>query len=130
MSIESFYIEIKWLLVYLYIPNKNLISNHLKKIGKDLDNYCSKYDNFILLGDLNLEPTESAIRDFNEINNCKNVIKETTCFKNSLKPCIDLIITNRPKSFQNSVTVETRLSDFYKMAVMKVFYKKNKNQIF
>ena len=72
MSIESFYIEInikkkKWLLVCMYSPNKNLISNHLKRIHKDLDNYSSKYDNFILFGDLNLETTESAVRYFCEI---------------------------------------------------------------
>ena len=132
MSIESFFIEInirkkKWLLVCTYNPNTNLILNHLKEIGKNLDNYYSQYDNFILLGDLNSEPTESAVRDFCEIYSCKNLIKHNTYFKNPSKPsCVDLIITNRPKSFQNSVTVETGLSDFYKMTltVMKVFYKK------
>ena len=31
----------KWLLVCTYNPNKNLISNHLKKIGKNLNNCCS-----------------------------------------------------------------------------------------
>ena len=137
MSIESFFIEInirkkKWLLVGTYNPNKNLISNHLKEIGKNLDNYSSKYGNFILLGDLNSEPTESAVKDFCEIYSCKNLIKDNTCFKNPLKPsCIDLIITNRPKNFQNSVTVETGLSDFHKMTltVMKVFYKKQKTNI-
>ena len=136
MSIESFYIEMnirkkKWLLVGMYNPNKNLISNHLKEIGKNLDNYSSKYDNFILLGDLNSEPTESAVKDFCEIYSCKNRIKDNTCFKTPLKPsCIDPIIINRPKSFQNSVTVETGLLDFPKMTltVMKVFYK-NKKQI-
>ena len=50
MSIESFSIEInrkkKWLLVCTYNPNKNLISNHLKEIGKNLNNYSSKYNNF------------------------------------------------------------------------------------
>ena len=66
MSIESFSIEInvrkkKWLLVYTYNPNKNLISNHLKEISKNLDNYPSKYDNFIPLGDFNSETTESAV---------------------------------------------------------------------
>ena len=102
----------------MYNPNKNLISNHLKEIGKSLDKYSSKYDNFILLIDLNSEPTESAVRDFCQIYTCKNVIKDDTCFKNPLKPfCIDLIITNRPKSFQNSMTVETGLSDFHKMAL-------------
>ena len=136
MSIESFSIEInirkkKWLLVCTYNPNKNLISNHLKEISKNLDNYSSKYDNFILLDDLNSETTESAVRDFCEICSCKNLIKDNTCFKNPLKlSCIDLIITNRPKSFQNYVAVETGLSDFHKMTliVMKSFYKKIKTK--
>ena len=137
MSIESFYIEInirkkKWLLVGTYNPNKNLTLNHLKEIGKNLDNYSSKYDNFILFGDLNSEPTESTVKDFCETYSCKSLIKDNTCFKKPLKPsCIDLIITNRPKSFQNSMTVETGLSDFHKMTltVMKVFYEKQKKQI-
>ena len=106
MSIESFSIEInirkkKWLLVCTYNPNKNLISNHLKEIGKNLDNFSSKYDNFILLGDLNSEPTESAVRGFCEIYSCKNLPKDSTCFKNPSKPsCIDLIITTGQKPFK------------------------------
>ena len=96
MSIESVYVEInirkKWLLVGTYNSNKNLISNHLKEIGNNLDNYSSKYGNFILLGDINSEPTESAVKDFCEIYSCKNLIKDNTCFKNLLKPsCIDLM---------------------------------------
>ena len=105
----------KWLLVCTYNPNKNLISNHLKEISKHLDNYFSKSDNYILLGDLNSEPTESAVRDFCEIYSCKNLIKDNTCFENPLKPyCIDLKITNKPKSFQSSVTVQTGLPVFIK----------------
>ena len=97
-----------------------------------MDNYSLKYDNFILLGDLNSEPTESAVKDFCEIYSCKNLIKDNTCFKNPLQPsCFDLIITNKPKSFQNSVAVETGLPDFHKMTltVMKVFCKKQKTNI-
>ena len=70
-----------------------------------------------------------CVRDFYEIYSCKNLIKDNTCFKIPLKPsCIDLLITNKPKSFQNSMTVENGLSDFYKMVltVMKVYYKKQK----
>ena len=97
-----------------------------------MDNYSSKYDNFILLGDLNSEPTESAVGDFCQIYECKNLIKDNTCFKNPEKPSfVDLIITNRPKYFQKSVILETRLSDFHKMTltVMKVFYKQQKPTI-
>ena len=41
------------------------------------------------------------------------------------------MITNRPKSFQNSEVIETGLSDFHKMSltVMKVFYNKQKPKI-
>ena len=97
-----------------------------------MDNHSSKYDNFILLGDLNYDPSESAVRDFCKIFSCKRLIKDNTCFKNLLKPsCIDLTITNRPKIFQHSVTVDTGLLDFHKMTltVMKAFYKRQKTNI-
>ena len=50
------------------------------------------------------------------------------CFKNPEKPSwIDLILTNCPRSFQNSCTIETGLSDFHKLVVtvMKTTYKKS-----
>ena len=41
------------------------------------------------------------------------------------------IITNRPKSFQDSMVIETGLSDFHKMCitVMKMYYSKQKPTI-
>ena len=74
------------------------------------------------------------VKDFCHVNfyNCKNIIKENTCFKNPDNPsCIDLFITNRPACFNGSMTIETGLSDFHKMtiSVMKIFYKKQKPNI-
>ena len=86
----------------------------------------------MLIGDLNAEPTEAAVSDFCEIYNLKHLIKYKTCFKNPTKPsCIDLIVTNRPKCFQNTVVFETGLSDFHKMSVtiMKMYYAKQKPSI-
>ena len=106
-----------------------MISEHLNEIGKNLDLLLSKYDNFMLIGDLNAEPTEAAVSDFCEIYNLKHLIKDKTCFKNPTKPtCIDLIVTNRPKCFQDTVVFETGLSDFHKMSVtvMKMYYAKQK----
>ena len=57
----------------------------------------------------------------------KNSIKKPTCFKNTENPkTIDLILTNRPRSFCNSDTLGTGLSDFHKLivTVLKMFYKK------
>ena len=90
------------------------------------------YSNFFLLGDLNAEPTNPTVHDFCQVYSCKNLIHENTCFKNPQNPsCIDLMLTNMPKSFQNSLVLETGLSDFHKMTltVMKVFYKKQNPNI-
>ena len=57
----------------------------------------------------------------------KSLIKEPTCYKNPNKPsCIDLILTNKPRSFQHSCVIEIGLSDFHKMTVtvMKTFFEK------
>ena len=93
--------------------NKNLILNLLKEICKNLD----------------IIPENMTTLLFWVILIRANRI--STCFKNPLKAsCIDLLMTNRPKSFQDSMAVEIGLSDFHKMTltVMKVFYKKTKNK--
>ena len=57
----------------------------------------------------------------------ENLIKEPTCFKSTENPSsIDVILTNKKCKFQNSMTVETGLSDFHKMTVtvMKNHFKK------
>ena len=46
------------------------------------------------------------------------MIKEPTCFKNILNPSsIDLILTNRSRMFQNSIAIETGLSDHHKLTI-------------
>ena len=85
----------------------------------------------MLIGDLNAEPTEATVSDFCEIYNLKHLIEDKTFFKNPTKPtCIDLII-NRPKCFQDSVAIETGLSDFHKMSatVMKMYHTMQKPSI-
>ena len=123
-SIEGLHVKInvrrkKWLIGCSHNPNKTFISVHLKEIGKNLGVYSSKYDNFILLGDLNSEPKEQSVEDFCQVCNCKNVIKGNTCFKNPANSCcIDLLITNRPACFQGSMIKETGLSDFHEMSLL------------
>ena len=48
----------------MYNPHESFISAHLKEVGKNLYIYSSRYDNFILLGDLNSEPEEQSVKDF------------------------------------------------------------------
>ena len=74
-----------------------------------------------------MESNDIAISVFSDTYDLKSLIKEPTCYKNPNKPsCIDLILTNKPRSFQHSCVIETGLSDFHKMTVtaMKTFFEK------
>ena len=70
------------------------------------------------MDDFNAEPADNGVSNFCGINNLKNIIREKTCFKNPNNPsCIDLIITNRPKSFQNSMVMRQVCLTFTKCAL-------------
>ena len=136
-NFEGIFVEInlrkkKRLLCCSYNPHKSNIANHLKNICKTLDKLNSTYDNLVLLGDFNAEPEEESISEFLNLYNLKNLVKQSTCFKNPNKPtCIDLILTNCPRSFQNTDTFETGLSDFHKLTftVLKQHFPKQKPRV-
>ena len=91
------------------------------RVSKVMDKYM------ILLDDFNASVTESTINDFCEMYSLQNLINEPTCYKNANNPSsIDLILPNRKRSFHNSMTIETGLSDHHKMTVtvMKSYFKK------
>ena len=99
---------------------------------KCIDGFLPKYENFVIMGDFNSQPVDNVLKEFLVLFNFKNVVKEPTCYKNPHNSrLIDLIITNRPKMLQNTINVETGLSDFYMMTVtvLKTSYKKCKPQI-
>ena len=122
----------KWLLSYSYNPKKVQISNHLAELSKSTDLYLTKYDQLMFLGDFNAGVEDSANKNFCSSYNLTSMLNKPTCFKNPDKPsCIDLILTNCPRSFKNSCAIETGLSDFHKLAVsvMKTSYKKSEPKI-
>ena len=72
------------------------------------------------------------MNEFINIYGLKNLVNEPTCYQNVNNPsCIDLILTNRSKSFQNTTSIETGLSDFHKMTItiMKTVFKKTNPKI-
>ena len=81
-----------------------------------MDKLNSTYGNLVLLGDFKAEPEKESIAEFLNLYNLKNLVKRNTCFKNPNKLiCIHLILTNCPRSFQNTDIFETGLSDFHKL---------------
>ena len=127
--VEITLFKVKWLIGGFYNPNKLYIADFLKNVGNSLDIYLNSYENLIILGDFNSEVTEKAMQEFCEIFNLKSLISQPTCFKTILNPsCIDLILTNRKRCFQNSNVIETGISDHHKLTVtvLKTVFKKKK----
>ena len=113
-----------------YNPRNAEIMSHMNCMGKAIDSLSSKYENFLLIRDFNAELSDMTKKDFCDIYGFKNLIKEPTCFKNPTNPkCIDLMLTNKHRSFQNSFVIETDLSGFHKMTVtvLRFFFKKKSN---
>ena len=84
----------KWMFMCIYRPPKQNNQYFLENLSSIADHYSSIYDNYIFLGDFNMEPNCSALTSFMQSFNLFNLIKTNTCFK-GIGSCIDLIVTNR-----------------------------------
>ena len=62
----------------------------------------------------------------NDVFNLSNLIKESTCFKSQNGTLLDLILTNRPRSFMKSEAFELGLSDCHKLvcSILRASFKK------
>ena len=110
-----------------YNPNKESSSYFLSHVSNALDKFIINYDNIILIGDLNTTMDDETMKDFCQMYSLQNLINEPTCYKNANNPSsIDVILTNRKRSFHNSLAIETGLSDHHKMiiTVLKSYFKK------
>ena len=133
-TLENIFVEInlRWrkrLVSCSYNPNTNLIADHLSCTGRVIDFYFPKYDCFIAPGDLNTDISNSFLEQFCASYNLKTLIKEIKCFKSvDNTTCIDLILTNHPKCFQNSDFYETDISNSYELTftVLQTYFKKKK----
>ena len=72
------------------------------------------------------------MKSFCQIYNLKNLLDKPTCYKKPNNPsCVDLTITNKPRSLQNSCTVKSGLFDSHKMTltVLKSYFAKQKPRV-
>ena len=79
------------------------------------------------MGDINVDMSDrnnthtnyDHVQELSDVFNFTNLIKQTTCFTPTAThpSLIDIILTNRPRSFQSSVAIEAGLSDHHKMVI-------------
>ena len=97
----------------------------LEEFKKSVDTAINKYENIILIRDINVDMSDrnttgadyANVSEFCDIFSLKNLIKDDTCFSPIAKHPSLIIFTNRSQSFQNSVAMETGISDHHKMIV-------------
>ena len=103
------------------------------ELNKSLCNIARKYENILIIGDLNInfdnlkkEDTHSHMSDLCDTFSLSNLVNGVTCVKSQNGTSIDVMLTNRPKSFHNTSLIETGLSDCHKMivSVFRAFFKR------
>ena len=132
-DIEGLFVEvnlrkIKWFLGGIYHPPSQPDQYFFDSLDKALDISCS-YEKVVLVGDFDAKIGETCLDNFLFQHELQSINKEPTCFKNAHNPsCIDLILTNSPRSFFKTETLFTGLSDFHKLvtAVFKTTFLKSK----
>ena len=78
----------------------------------------------LIAGDFNIDTSMSNRKNVNYLNDfchtfdLTNLVNVKTCFKSTLAhTSIDVILTNRPRSFQKTAAITTGLSDCHKMVI-------------
>ena len=85
------------------------------------DKMLCNYDNIVLAGDLNINELNSCsdssnhLSDMKDVFNLSNLIKEPTCFKSQNGTLLDLVLTNKPRSFMKSQAFELGFSNCHKL---------------
>ena len=73
------------------------------------------------MGDINIDSDDKKSPGFKNLMNFKdtfglsNLIKQKTCFFKDHESSIDVILTNQPKKFKNSFSIELGISDCHRM---------------
>ena len=104
--VEIYHMKQKRLIIGIYTPPPQCKNYFITQLTKILDKCRGFYENTVILGEFNMQPTNQILETFLEDNSFVNLIKSNTCFKSKSGSCIDLILTNKPKGFRNSGVME------------------------
>ena len=96
--------------ISIYWPPSQISLFSLNSLTNIIDPFTKPFDNYIIIGDFNLESSNKALKYFLDSNALHNLVKGHTCSKGK-SSLVDLILTNRKFSFKNSQLFETGLTD-------------------
>ena len=68
------------LVIAIYKPPSQCKNYFITELTKILDKCRGSYENTVILGDFNMQPTNQILKTFLEDNSFVNLIKSNTCF--------------------------------------------------
>ena len=101
------------------------------ELTKSLCNIAKKYESILIVGGLNINfddlkkgDTQSHLSDLCDTFSLSNLVNGVTCVKSQNGTSIDVMLTNRPRSFHDTSLIETGLNDCHKMiiSVFRAFF--------
>ena len=109
----------KWIIYSIYRPPNASIETFFSDLSTSLNRALDRYDNVIVMGDINIEtqnktdPGFDKLASFCDVFGLSNLVTSKTCFTKNNSSSIDVILTNRARSFQKTSVFETGLSDYH-----------------
>ena len=97
------------------------VDDFLSKLSQTLDRVLNKYENIMVIGDMNIDYAAQTTSKFEKLKmfcesfDLENLIRSGTCFQSETPTSIDLILTNKKRSFMNSKSILSGLSDHHAM---------------
>ena len=111
----------KWLCFSIFRPfSYDNLELFLDEPTSSLSKASESYENFIVIGDFNIEVTNKGI-EFDKLNefcdslNLTKLVTSPTCFTKTHISKIYLILTNKGNCFHEIKVTETGLNDFHKL---------------
>ena len=131
-DIETIVVElqianIKWCVISLYRNEDVSPKSFLDTLSRSLDQMFDIYEHVIVIGDININSMDKSspklkhLNDFCDSHDLSNLMKEQpTCFQSETPSSIDVILTNKTRSFMHTKSVVNGLSDHHSL-VMTMF---------
>ena len=125
-KIETVVVEVsigkqKWGVISIYRNEDVTVDIFLNELSKSVDSLLTTHANIIIMGDININSLVKDSRGFKNLQtfcdtyDLTNLVKIATCFQADTPTSLDLILTNKSKSFIKTQSVTTGLSDHHSM---------------
>ena len=115
IGLEFHQMKRKWLFVGMYKPPVVNVLEFTNELIKILHYFSRKYENLIIIGDLNMSIENVQLNTLLQLFNLNALMNSPTCYQSHIPTCTDHILTNQKSLFKFSETFETGLSDHHKL---------------